>query len=35
MNEIVQKIFQDIVEGQQNAVAESVDAALQAGWQNH
>ena len=31
MNEIVQKIFQGIVEGQQNAVAESVDAALAAG----
>src|SRR6266498_4002518 len=31
MNEIVQQIFQGIVEGQQDAVAESVEAALQAG----
>lgn len=31
MNEIVQKIFQGIVEGQQNTVAESVEAALEAG----
>ena len=31
MNEILQKIFQGIVEGQQDVVAESVVAALQAG----
>src|ERR1041385_5973408 len=31
MDEILQKIFQGIVEGQQNIVAESVEAALQAG----
>jgi 5-methyltetrahydrofolate--homocysteine methyltransferase len=31
MNEIVQKIFQGIVDGQQDLVAETVEAALQAG----
>jgi 5-methyltetrahydrofolate--homocysteine methyltransferase len=31
MNEFVQKIFQGIVEGQQELVAETVEAALQAG----
>ena len=31
MNNIVQKIFQGIVEGQQNVVADSVDAALESG----
>src|ERR1044071_1306376 len=31
MNEFIQKIFQGIVDGQQNVVAESVEAALQAG----
>lgn len=31
MNEIVQQIFQGIVDGQQDLVAESVDLALQAG----
>ena len=31
MNENVQKIFQGIVDGQQNVVAESVEAALHAG----
>ena len=31
MNEIVQRIFQGIVEGQQVVVAEAVDAAIQAG----
>ncbi len=31
MNEIVQQIFQGIVDGQQDLVAESVDIALQAG----
>ena len=31
MNEIVQQIFQDIVDGNQEQVAENVDAALQAG----
>jgi 5-methyltetrahydrofolate--homocysteine methyltransferase len=31
MDEILQKIFQGIVEGQQNVVAESVEVALQAG----
>jgi len=31
MNEIVQRIFQGIVDGQQDLVAESVDMALQAG----
>jgi 5-methyltetrahydrofolate--homocysteine methyltransferase len=31
MNEIVQQIFQGIVEGRQELVAEAVDAALQAG----
>ncbi len=31
MNEIVQQIFQGIVDGQQDLVAESVDMALQAG----
>ena len=31
MDEILQKIFQGIVEGQHNIVAESVEAALQAG----
>jgi len=31
MNENVQKIFQGIVEGQQNTVAEAVEAALEAG----
>jgi 5-methyltetrahydrofolate--homocysteine methyltransferase len=31
MNEIIQKIFQGILDGQQDLVAESVDIALQAG----
>jgi 5-methyltetrahydrofolate--homocysteine methyltransferase len=31
MNNIVQKIFQGIVDGQQNVVADSVDAALESG----
>lgn len=31
MNEILQKIFQGIVDGQQDLVAETVEAALQAG----